>query len=151
MKTWIVVASRTEAKIFEYANKRNSEVEFVTKLENPRGRLKAQDINADKPGVFSSIMSYGGTRLVTAQSPTERIAQEFAKKIAEFLEHARQRGSFDDVVLFADPHFLGRMRGVFSKKLRQSVSKEITKDLGSVTTNEIKSRLFSEPTASASL
>ncbi|MEK2645045.1 host attachment protein [Bdellovibrio sp. BCCA] len=150
MKTWIVVACRTEAKVFEYANKQSSDVEFVTKLENPRGRLKAQEINADKPGVFSSVMSHG-TRLVGPQSPTERVAQEFAKKISDFLEISRQQGAFDDLVLFADPHFLGRLRSAFTKKLRQCVSKEITKDLGAVTTEEIRIRLWPEPSASAPL
>lgn len=150
MKTWIVVASRTEAKVFEYANKKNSDVEFVMKMENPRGRLKAQDINADKPGVFLSLTTHG-TRLVKPQSPTERVAQEFAKKVSEFLEGSRQKSLFDDLVLIADPHFLGRLRGSFTKKLRQCVSKEIVKDLGAATASDIKNRLWPAPTASISL
>lgn len=149
MKTWIVVASRTEAKVFEYGNRKNSEVEYVTKLENPRGRLRAQDINADKPGVFSSQMLHG-TRLEKPQSPTERVAQEFAKKVADYLDQERQKKSFDNLVLFADPHFLGRMRSSFSKKLREVVAKEVTKDLGAVTTTEIKNRLWPEMPASIS-
>lgn len=149
MKTWIVVVNRVEAKVFEYANKKDSEVEFVTKLENPRGRLKAQEINADKPGIFSSLLSHG-TRLVKPQSPTERIAQEFAKKVSHFLEESRQNHNFDDLVLIADPAFLGKMRSHFSRDLRQVISREIPKDLGTVTRDELKNRLWpKQPRSSA--
>ena len=141
MKTWIVVAHRTGAKIFSYEHKNGSTVDFVAKLDNPRGRLKAQEINADKPGVFSSLMAHG-TRLVKQQSPTERIAQEFAKKIVDYLEEARRNHSFDDLVLIADPHFLGRLRLLTGKSLKNCIAREVCKDLTGVTSAEIKNRLW---------
>lgn len=143
MKTWIVVANRTEAKIFEFTNKKDSVVKYVTKLENPRGRLRAGEINADKPGVFTSLSTHG-TKLVKPESPTERIAQEFAKKVAEFLESEKMARNFDDMVLISDPHFLGRLRGLFTKELKQVIIREVIKDLGPVTTQELQNRLFPE-------
>ncbi len=141
MRTWVVVANRTEVKVFEYENKKDSEVQFLMKFENPRGRLRPQQINADKPGIFSNLVSHG-TRLVKPQSPTERIAQEFAKKVSVFLEEALQKRRFDDLVLIADPHFMGRVRSSLSKELRRCITKEIIKDLGAVTTEEIKNRVW---------
>ena len=141
MKSWIIVAHRTEAKIFSYDNTKNSDVEFVTKLENPRGRLKAQDINADKPGVFSGAPSHA-SGLEKQESPTERIAQEFAKKIADYLELSRQKQSFAELVLVADPHFLGRLRGVLTKSLAACVVRTVSKDLGTVTGDDLKDRLW---------
>lgn len=141
MKTWIIVAHRTEAKIFSYDNRKNADVEFVTKLENPRGRLKAQDINADKPGVFSGAPSHG-SGLERHESPTERIAQEFAKKIGDYLELSRQKQSFEELVLVADANFLGRLRGVLSKPLTACVARAISKDLGTVTGDDLKARLW---------
>lgn len=144
MKTWILVANRTEAKIFEYQNKNDSRVQYVTKLENPRGRLRAGDINADKPGDWKSLMGAGTqlTKLEKQQTPTDRVAQEFAKKVTEFLDSELKQQKFNNLVLISDPHFLGRLRGLFSKELKRSIIKEVTKDLGAVTTQELEDRLW---------
>lgn len=147
MKTWIVVSHRTEAKIFSYEHKNGSAVKFVTKLDNARGRLKAQEINADKPGAFSSLMAHG-TRLVKQQSPTERVAQEFAKKIVEYLEDAKRNHLFDELVLIADPHFLGRLRLLAGKSLKTCIVRELSKDLTGATSVEIQNRLW--PTVESS-
>lgn len=147
MKTWIVVAGRTEAKIFEYGHKKNSVVEYVTQLDNPRGRLRPIAINADRPGSFTSLQTHG-TKLVKAQSPTERIAQEFAIKVADFLAVERRGRKFDEMILIADPHFLGRLRPLLTKEVKQTLVKEVIKDLGGVTTQELQSRLW--PAASIS-
>lgn len=141
MKTWIVVANKTEAKIFEYANKKNSVIKYVMKLENPRGRLRSIDINSDKPGTFLGLTSHG-TRLVNEESPTDRIAQEFAKKVVEFLEEEQRKRQFDDLVIISNPHFIGRMRGLYSKELSQAIQREVIKDLGPITTHELQERLF---------
>lgn len=144
MKTWIVVANRTGVKVFEYLNKNGSQVQFVTKIENPRGRLRAGDINADKPGDWKSLLGAGTqlTKLEKQQTPTERIAQEFAKKVTDFLESEQKLHKFNNLVLISDPHFLGRLRAAFSKELKRCVVKEVAKDLGTVTTQELQDRLW---------
>lgn len=141
MNTWIVVANRTEAKIFKYLHKKGSHIEYLTSLKNPRGRLRAMAINADRPGVFANLQTYG-TRLVKAQSPTERVAQEFAKKVSTFLEEQMRANHFDDLVVISDPHFLGRLRNLFSKELKRLISREVTKDLMVITTQELENRLW---------
>lgn len=146
MKTWIVVTNRTEAKVFEFSNRKGSVVEFVTKMENPRGRLRSGDINADKPGVFLGYWGRG-THLVKGQSPTERVAQEFAKKVSTFLEESHQKQKFDELVLISDPHFMGRLRGLMSKEVKQAIAREVIKDLGMVTAQELQNRLWPESSA----
>ena len=141
MKTWIVVANRTEAKVFKYLHKKESHVEFITSLKNPRGRLRAIAINADRPGAFANLETHGA-RLVKAQSPTERVAQEFAKKVSTFLEEQMQNAQFDDLVVISDPHFIGRLRGLFSKELKRMISREIIKDLMAVTAHDLEERLW---------
>ncbi|NUN06614.1 MAG: host attachment protein [Bdellovibrio sp.] len=141
MKTWIIVAHRTEAKIFSYDHRKNADIEFVTKLENPRGRLKAQDINADRPGIFSGAPAHA-SGLQRQESPTERVAQEFAKKISDYLELSRQRHIFTELILIADPYFLGLLRGNLTKPLIACVRREISKDLATVTGDDLKNRLW---------
>lgn len=146
MKTWIVVVNRVEAKVFESDGKgHRGEVKFLEKLENPKGRLKAQDINADKPGFSPGVAGHGGTK-EKAQSPTDRVSQIFAKRVSDYLEEARHSNSFDDVVLIAAPQFLGKMRNMFSRELRDVVRQEIPKDLGpTVTGMELRERLWPAP------
>lgn len=144
MRTWIVVVNRSGAKIFGFNNRRDSDVEFLTQLENPRGRLRARDINADKPGHFAAIHSYG-SNLTQPQSPTARVAQEFAKRLALYLDEAYQHHAFEELVLIAEPQFLGRLRAVLSKDLRRAITHEIAKDLGPITRQELKRRLWAEP------
>lgn len=143
MKTWIVVVNRSEAKIFTYDNKPNHAVEFVKKLDNPKGRMKAQDINADRPGIFSNRVAHG-PRLVKAETPTQHVAQEFAKRVTVFLEDSLQSNQFDNVIIISEPNFLGRLRNLFSKELSATVSREISKDLSIVTRDELKNRLWPE-------
>ncbi len=145
MKTWIVVVNRIEAKIFESDKKNKVDIRFVSKIENPRGRLKAHEIDADKPGVFG-VTTLHGSGLERHQSPTDRIAQVFAKKVVLHLEQARQQG-IEDFVIIAEPNFLGKMRALYPRELKGSISKEVSKDLGSsVTEDELRSRL-SQPAA----
>lgn len=140
MKTWIVVVNRIEAKIFESDKKNKIDIRFLSKLENPRGRLKAHEIDADKPGVFG-VVTLHGSGLERHQSPTDRIAQVFAKKVVQHLEHSRQQG-VEDFVIIAEPNFLGKMRALYPRELKDAISKEVSKDLGSaVTEAELRSRL----------
>ena len=142
MKTWIVVANRSEARIFYSDPKRKRDVDFVSKMENPRGRLKAGDINADKPGAFAPMAMGHGSARESRVSPTEQVALDFCKQIVDSLELARSQNQFEELILFADPHFLGLMRNQMSKELRKMVSREEAKDLNVATTDEIQERVY---------
>ena len=141
MRTWIVVSNRTEAKVFRYLNKKDNKIEFVISLKNPRGRLRPIAINADRPGMFANLETYG-SRLVKSQSPTERVAQEFAKRVGDFLEEQMRSKQFDELIMISDPHFLGRLRNLYSKELKKRISREIPKDLVGVTAEDLQSRLW---------
>lgn len=144
MKSWVVIANRTEAKFYIHLDQSSSDLKFVTKIENPRGRLKAQDIDADKPGFLTSLLTYG-PRLVKRQSPTQRVAEEFAKEVAEFMDKCRSQQMFDSLILVAPPTFLGVLRLKLSSPLKKMVKREIAKDIHPNTSEaELKRRLFPE-------
>lgn len=143
-KIWIAIVNRTEAKIFTY---KNHEVQFLTKLENPRGRLKDGDINADKPGYFAGANGHGSNR-VRKHSPVERVAQDFVLEVIELLEACRLKSEFEELIVVADPHMLGQLRSSYSKDLKRTVRREITRDLANSTVDDIQSRLFSNDSSS---
>jgi protein required for attachment to host cells len=141
MKTWIVVINRAEARIFETNSKEQGEIKFISKLENPKGRLKAIDINADKPGYTMSSATMHRGRLEKPQGPVERVAAMWAKEVVEHLDAHRIANSFDEITLVVEPHYLGVIRNTMHKELAHLVTREIPKDLGAVTTDEIRRRI----------
>lgn len=151
MKTWIVVANRSEAKFFSTDPKRRGQVEFVSKIENPRGRLKNGDINADRPGAFSPMSTTHGSGREASQSPVERVAQEFALEIVESLTTAKSTQEFEELVLIADPQFLGLLRNAMTKELSRIVVREEAKDLNAVTADQIRDRLYPEEPSALNL
>ena len=144
MKTWIVVINRAEARIFETNSNSNAQgdITFVMKLENPRGRLKAIDIDADRPG---SSMGNGSSvhrgRKEKAQGPVERVTEMWAKELVEFLDLHRRKNDFDEINLIVEPHFLGVIRRCMNKELQNLVSREIPKELRPVTAEAVQMRL----------
>lgn len=132
MKTWIAVVNRSEARFFEADSRKGKQLTLVKKLENPRGRLRDGDINADRPGASRGSFLFSSTRLVKMQSPTERIAQIFAKTVAQEIEAADNEHLFEDLILVVEPNFLGKLRLALSKKVMNKVSETLRKDLVNV-------------------
>lgn len=141
MKRWIAVINKTEARFFSAQNPQATDLTFISKLENPKGRLRSGDINADKPGFFASGSSTHGGHMTSVQSPVERVAENFAKEIVAHLEHALSMNEFAELTLIVEPRFLGVIRSAMSKELSSKVTREIPKDLRQVSTEQVRSRL----------
>lgn len=141
MKTWVAVVNRSEARLFEMENKKGvpeKKLTLLKKLENPKGRLRSRDINADRPGSTATSFAFSRTRLVKKQDPVDRVAEEFAKSISEELEKSQNEHLFDDLILVGEPGFLGKLRAALSKKTTRSVSSTLRKDLVNVPDHEIR-------------
>ncbi len=141
MKRWIVVINKIEARFFSASNPQATDIKYIDKLENPKGRLRSGEINADKPGFFSSGSSTHGGHMTSVQSPTDRVAEVFAKEIVQYLEHALSLNQFAELTLIVEPRFLGKIRAVMGKELSSRVVKEIPKDLRQVSTEQVRQRL----------
>ncbi|MNS76385.1 Protein required for attachment to host cell [compost metagenome] len=143
MKTWIAVINRTDVRIFETnSNTPGEDIKFITKLENPKGRLRAIDINADRPGTTmgSGSITHRG-RKEKAQGPVERVTFMWARHVVDFLDLHRRKNDFDELNLIVEPHFLGVIRGCMNKELEQIVTREIPKELRPVTAEAVQQRI----------
>jgi len=140
MKTWVAVVNRCEARLYE-TNQKNGvfdkKLKLIKKLENPRGRLKSGEINADRPGVATLSFAYSRTRLVKKQDPTDRVAQIFAKTISEELDRGVNDHLFENLILVSEPHFLGKVRAALSKKTASAISETLHKDLAHVPDHDL--------------
>lgn len=128
--TWVLVADRTEAKLFESKRAAQSvpALQLLQDIPHPEGRLHARDMEADKSGRMSDSF---GTRhaLSPHHDPEERHAQQFAHHLAEVLNKGRNEHSYQNLILVAEPGFLGDLSGALDKHTLALVEKTIGKDL----------------------
>ncbi len=125
---WYVVANRAEAKLFK-----DDPLEgFVTVevLSNPDGALHDRDLDSDRPGRLSSSAGGGSIRhgLSSGSHRQDNGVRLFAKKITTALEKFRNDGQMKDLVVAAEPHFLGILKESFAKPLENLIKHEIHRD-----------------------
>jgi protein required for attachment to host cells len=132
--TWVVVAHQTGARILEHRSGFGRNLTFVSELENPDGRKRNHEIDSDRAG--QSFSRAGGAASPHAMNREhtahEHVIEGFIRTIAEQLQRARAQGSFDDLILVAEPRFLGGLRGALDAPTAHKVVASVTKDLAAV-------------------
>ena len=126
--TWILSANRSNASLFE-SDWPGSSIRRLQDIPHPQGRMQNKDIDTDKPGrVFDS---FGNGRHSTSpkQEPTEHIAQQFALDLAEILNKGRLTHAYNNLVLIAEPKFLGVLRAALDKNTESLVTQTVNKEL----------------------
>lgn len=112
---WVVVVTRTEARIFNETN-----FELVAHLRSELGRLRNREMSYGKPGVAHGKFG-GSTRyynLTNERNPHEEAANQFAREVTEFLLAQKNRHRFDDLLIVSEPRMKGRLRGYLNKHLK---------------------------------
>jgi protein required for attachment to host cells len=137
---WVVVADRARCRIFSQAT-RHGPLEELEVLTSPRARLKDQDVNADRAGRSFDSGGHGRHAMGPPVSPYEQDAIRFSKGIAERLESARNGHRYAQLILVAEPRFLGLLRSAFGRALRDTVAAEVDKELTEQDPEAIRQRL----------
>lgn len=115
---WVVVANKTGARIFE-ADSPFSGLRLVRRVALHELREASADQERDHH--------------VSAES--------FAHKLSTVLDAAHRSGRFTELVLVAEPHFLGMLRLRFKRRLGRAVVSTIRKDLCRVPDVEVPKHL----------
>jgi protein required for attachment to host cells len=130
MKTWVLVANRSRASLYLHRQRRKPRVTTVEEFDHPEGRLKDREIDTDKDGRSDHPDSTRRSAYQRDVEPHEHVAQLFAKKLAERLYRGRVENEYERLVLVAEPHFLGVMKGalddVTAKLLHGTLSRDLT-------------------------
>lgn len=133
-KRLYVVANRTEATIYQiktHRDPREKTFEFVMRLVNPEGKLMESDLSSDRPGRgFSSAAVHGSVRHSLDQGHVrhEKTAEHFAMKISAQLDSSAREQFVSEIVLAAEPRFLGLLRAALSPSLLRLVKHEINRE-----------------------
>ena len=139
LPTYALVANRASASLYRTRGP-GVAPELVRRFEHPEGRLKAGEIDTDRPG--RGFASDGGRHAFShEESPTEHVAREFASQLAGDLDRARTNGEFDEVALIAPPRMLGYLRDALSAPTRELVYAELAKDIDQLDAMDLRRHL----------
>lgn len=139
-KTWIVVAHRAGARIFEHIGPRKG-LALIDDLDHPQGRMRNRDFDADRGGSTYSIGGPGVDEKSREQSAHERDAANWARQLADIVNHARTDNRLLRLVLVAEPHFLGLLRESLDDNTADLVIGTVRKDLAYASQDEIAAQL----------
>lgn len=139
-KTWILVAHRAGARIFENDGP-GTGLRPVDTITHPEGRLANKALGSDTPG--RSFDSHGANRhaLGKEHDPVETVAQEFARALAARLDAGRTKHAYGKLVLVAEPRFLGMLRAALPPHTATLVSATLDRDLGGTADHDLPSHL----------
>ena len=140
MKSVIVVADSTCARIFSSDSARPALTEIET-LMNPRGRLHEREITSDLPGKNKGHGGAGGHAFESRTAPKRHELNEFAKVVGEYINAAQKTNSFSNLLLIAEPSFLGELRTQLSNASTGKVVFELNKNLTHKSPAEISQHL----------
>lgn len=140
IKHWYVVANRIEALIYE--GQLNGSFRFVRRMKNAKGKLTELELVADRPGrSFASSRSKARHAYEPHSLYHEVVAQKFAKRIARELEKAVLAEDCTDLVVMAEPHFLGLLNHELPKRVKALVRREVAREWSQGSDRELEDYL----------
>lgn len=134
--TWILVAHRAGARLFENSGPGKG-LSLKQEFPHAEGRLQNKDLTSDRQGRADDTRGGGHHNYENAVEPTEHVAQQFAKFLAQQLDHGRNENRYEQLILVAEPHFLGHLRSVISAPTLAKVIASIDKDLGNIDARDL--------------
>lgn len=137
--TWILVADRSSARLL--AVESQQQLRVLATFSHPEGRLHDREIDSDKPGRTFDSLGRARHSNEPPHSPTENLANEFARDLAKMLERARTDHRFDKLVLVADRKFLGRLRLVIGQETMRLVTATLDKNLSGIADRDLHGHL----------
>lgn len=128
MKTWVVVADGSRARIF-VQEKRGGELSEVEDMVHPDARLRQGELASSRLGSGHGALGAGRHAMNDPTPMHEHEADLFARELGRRLEAAHAHGDFQKLALVAPPKFLGSLRAQLGEALWQHVIAEIHHDL----------------------
>jgi protein required for attachment to host cells len=113
---------------------------FRNKGHDPRIDL----VEMPAPGLHPASTGSGGRHRTSAANPDHSRLREddFAAAVAGYLNREGLAGTFDHLVVIADPRTLGELRKHFHAPLRAKLAGELAKDVAKRSAEEIEEMLI---------
>jgi protein required for attachment to host cells len=135
-ETWIVVADRLTARIFDPDGPRGR-WNLIQEFIHQAARERNQKLRGNRPDQIQSTeeRTYRGSLEPNSLQKIEE--GKFAREICEFLERAYMANQFRELVLVSPPSMLGSMRHHLPRWLHGKVIRELDKDYGHLKPHEL--------------
>ena len=140
MKTMIVVADSSRARIFT-ADSAHAPLNEIETMAHPEGRMHEQNMVSDMPGKDSGKGGGGDHAYQEKIEPKKQEMIEFAKRIADYLDGARNANKLDKLLIVAAPAFLGELRTHLSAETSKKIAFELDKNLAQHDVEDIRKHL----------
>ncbi|MDO9268303.1 MAG: host attachment protein [Methylobacter sp.] len=137
--TWILVADTTRARVFT-ADTPSSPLEEIEDLSHTEGRLHDREITSDLPGRLKSVAG-GRHALEQPTDPKKHKIDNFAHRIAQYLENAHNQNRFEQLLIVAPPSFLGLLRSHLPEQIKKLVRFELGKEITALSADDIRQHL----------
>ncbi|MCX7088571.1 MAG: host attachment protein [Methylococcales bacterium] len=137
--TWILVADNARARFFT-AESPASALEEMEGLVHPEGRLHDRDMTEDLPGRIKSPGAIGHA-FEQETDPKRHEEEHFAKQVAHYLLDAHNAHKFEQLLIIADPTFLGLLRHQLPEHVKKQVCFELAKNITTEGVADIRKHL----------
>jgi protein required for attachment to host cells len=127
--TMVVVAHQAGARFLVHKPGFGKNLTFVRELKNPDGRKKNGELDSDR------------SDMAKQQSSHERQVANFARELAQQIQLARLSHELDELILVADPHFLGTLESALDRPTHHTLKHKVSKDLCRTPTRDIASHI----------
>lgn len=137
---WVLAANRVQAVLFQRT--RGQKLRYIERFIHPEGRRREQELVSDKPGRVQTRFRQGVPRHAYGKERVwhERAAAKFAKELMHFLKVAHSERRFDELVVIAEPHFLGILRDTMPAALKRMPRLEEPREIKYITTERVERR-----------
>jgi len=137
--TWILVSDNSRARIFT-VDTPSSPLEEIEDLSHSEGRLFDREMTTGLPGKIKSVGG-GGHAFEQPTDPKKHEADVFAHRVAQYLEDAHNANKFEQLLIIAEPSFLGLLRNQLSEQIKRLVSFELDKNITKHSAADIRQHL----------
>ena len=140
MKQCILVASASEARILT----RNDlgPVKEKERLEHPENRLHAGDLEEQGGGAQHESNKTDMRQTDPRTETAEKYAERFADRVAQRLRELRNDHAMDELLIAAEPRFLGHLRQKLDSATEGRISRTVDKDYTSASVDTIHKKLL---------
>tara|TARA_R110000823_G_scaffold47903_19_gene122020 strand:- start:12934 stop:13380 length:447 start_codon:yes stop_codon:yes gene_type:complete len=128
MKTWILVADGSKARIYEYMGP-NEALRLLDNGEFSHSNKPSREIAQEKRGRVFHSADGSRSAMERPSDPHEFEKKRFAAQLADHLNQEEKKRRFDRLIVVAPPKSLGELRQQLSSAVLERVAGEIDKEL----------------------
>lgn len=139
-KQWIVVADAARARVFA-RDAANSGLTLLDTLKHSESEAHEGDLRTGGKGEVHDSGGSGQHQADPQTSTSEKHAGFFAKELVDHIKSGFNDDQFDQLVIVADPQFLGRVRDKLDHPLNQALIKTIDKNWAQHDERQIEKQL----------